>query len=82
MTYVRLVMFTVEPRMRSTIENIVVNEMIPQIITGGIPRLTMESKEDAEGAKEALLPILERKISGIAKGQPVTKLYEMYEPKA
>ena len=97
MTYVWLVMFTVEPGMQATVESIVVNEMIPRIKarkgfkdihfmgdeeTGEYCEIIhWESKEDAEAAKEALLPILEQKIGGIAKGRPVTKLYEMYEPR-
>jgi heme-degrading monooxygenase HmoA len=40
-----------------------------------------ETKEDAEVAKEALLPILQSKLTGIAKSPPTIRLFEVIEPK-
>ena len=41
-----------------------------------------ETKEDAEAGKEALFPILQSKLAGIAKGPPTLKLFEVIEHKA
>jgi hypothetical protein len=40
-----------------------------------------ESREDAEAAKEALFPILQNALTGIAKDPPTIRLFEAYEPK-
>ena len=40
-----------------------------------------ETKEDGEAAKEVLFPILQSKLTGIVKGLPTLKLFEVIEPK-
>jgi len=39
-----------------------------------------ESKEDAEAAGTVLRPKMEQALSGIAKGPPTVRLFEVYEP--
>ncbi len=39
-----------------------------------------ETKEDGEAAFQVIFPQLQQMLSGIAKGQPKTGLYEVYEP--
>ena len=96
MIYARLSTFNLGPGMRLTAEK-VISEMAPQIKarkgfkdiyfigdeeSGEYGAFILwESKGDAEAAKEAMLPILQSKISGIAKGPPVLKLFEVYTPK-
>jgi heme-degrading monooxygenase HmoA len=96
MAYARLSTFVLGPGMRATGEKIT-GEMAPQIkgrkgfkdvyfigddATGEYGAFILwETKEDAESAKEVLLPIVQSKISGIAKGPPVVKLFEVYTPK-
>ena len=41
-----------------------------------------ESKEDIEAAAAALDPRLNEALSGIVKGPPIFRLFEVYEPKA
>ncbi len=41
-----------------------------------------ETKEDAEAGKEALFPVLQNALSGVAKSPPTLKLFEVIEPKA
>ena len=36
-----------------------------------------ETRQDAEVAKEAIFPILQSKLAGIAKGPPTLKLFEV-----
>ncbi len=94
--YARLVLFTLGPGMRSTAEK-VVNEMSPRVkAQKGFKNVNFlgddeageygafvlwETKEDAEAGKEALFPVLQNALSGIAKGPPTLKLFEVYEPK-
>jgi heme-degrading monooxygenase HmoA len=93
--YARLVTFNLGPGMRSKAEQIA-DEMIPVAkgkkglkdvhfladVEGEEygALLLWETREDAEAGKEALFPILQGKLSGIAKGPPSLKLYEVYEP--
>ncbi len=95
--YARLVLFTLGPGMRSTTEEIA-DEMIPKVkVRKGFKSVTFlgddeageygafvlwETKEDAEAGKEALFPILQNALSGIAKSPPSLKLFEVIEPKA
>jgi hypothetical protein len=41
-----------------------------------------ESKEEVEAAGEVLGPQIEQALSGIVKGPPTRRLFEVYEPKA
>jgi len=41
-----------------------------------------ESREDAEAEAEAVRPQFEQAVSGIAKGPPTRRFFEVYEPKA
>ena len=95
--YARLSLFTLGPGMRAKAEEIV-SEMIPKVKaqkgfksvnylgddeTGEYGAFILwETKEDAEAGKEALFPILQSKLAGIAKGPPTLKLFEVIEPKA
>ncbi len=94
--YARLVLFTLGPGMRSTAEKIV-DEINPKVKarkgfksinylgddeTGEYGAFILwETKEDAEAGKEALFPILQSKLTGIAKSPPTIKMFEVYEPK-
>ncbi len=94
--YARLVLFTLGPGMRSTAEKIV-EEMSPRVkARNGFNSVSFlgddevgeygafvlwETREDAEAGKEALLPILQNALSGIAKGPPTLKLFEVIKPK-
>jgi heme-degrading monooxygenase HmoA len=40
-----------------------------------------ETEGDAEAGKAALFPVLQNALSGIAKGPPTLKLFEVIEPK-
>ena len=96
--YARLVLFTLGPEMCSTAEKIIIDAMNPKIKDRkGFKNLNFlgddeageygafilwETKEDAESAKEALFPILQSKLTGIAKSPPTLKLFEAKEPKA
>ncbi len=95
--YARLTLFTLGPGMRSTAEKIIA-EMNPKVkARKGFKSINFlgddeageygafilwETKEDAEAAKEALFPILQSRLTGIAKGPPTLKLFEVIEPKA
>ncbi len=94
--YARLTLFTLGPGMRSKAEEIA-GEMIPKVKaqkgfksinflgeneTGEYGAFILwETKEDGEAAKEALFPILQSKLTGIAKGPPTLKLFEVFELK-
>jgi len=95
--YARLVMFTLGPGMRSTAEKLADQfasahktlkgfksaTFIGDDTVGEYGALTLwESKEDAEAAGTALGPKLEQALSGIVKGPPTRRLFEVYEPKA
>ena len=93
----RLTLFTLGPGTRSKAESLA-DEMIPKVKaqkgfkdisflsdaeTGEYGAFVLwESKEDAEAAKEALVPLLLSKIGGMVKSPPSIKLFEVYEPKA
>ena len=95
--YARLVLFTLGPGMRSTAEEIA-DEMGPKVkARKGFKSVNFlsddeageygafilwETKQDAEDAKEALFPILQSKLTGIVKGPPTRKTFEVMEPKA
>ncbi len=95
--YARLVLFTLGSGMRSTAQEIA-KEMFPKVSARkGLKSVNFlgddeageygafmlwETKEDAEAAKEALFPVLQGLVSGIAKSPPTLKLFEVIEPKA
>ena len=95
--YARLVILTLGPGMRSTAEKLA-DQFAPVLRTlKGFKGVTFladdaageyasfsiwESKEDAEAAIAATAPQLEQALSGIAKGPPTRRLFEVYEPKA
>ena len=90
--YARLTLFTIGPGMQAKAEEIAA-EMIPQVETHkGFKSINFladdeageygafilwDTKEDGEAAKEALLPVLQSKLAGIAKGPPTVKLFEV-----
>ena len=96
MSYARLILFTLGPGTRSTGEAIA-DEMFPKVKaqkgfkdisflldaeTGEYGAVVLwESKENAEAAKEALIPVLLSKIGDMVKSPPSIKLFEVYEPK-
>ena len=95
--YARLVLFSLGSGMRSKAEEIM-EEMSPRAkARKGFKSanflsneadgeygvfILWDTKQDAEDAKEALLPILQSKLTGVAKNPPSLKLFEVYQPKA
>ncbi len=91
-----MTLFALGPGMRSKVEEIA-SEMIPKVKaqkgfksinflgddeTGEYGAYILwETKEDGEAGKEALFPILQSKLTGIAKGPPTLKLFEVFELK-
>ncbi len=95
--YARLVLFTLGPGMRSTAEKVADEMNLKVKARKGFKSVNFlgddeageygafvlwETKEDAEAGKEALLPVLQNILSGIAKGPPTLKLFEVYEPQS
>ena len=95
--YARLVMFTLGPGMRKESDKLADQfasahknmkgfkgaTFIGDESIGEYGALTIwESKEDAEASSAALRPKLEQALSGIAKGPPTSRLFEVYEPKS
>ncbi len=93
--YARLVLFTLGPGMRSKAEEITSEMNLKVKARKGFKNVNFlgddeageygafvlwETKEDAEAGKEALFPILQSKLAGIAKGLPTLKLFEVLEP--
>ena len=97
MSYARLILFTLGPGTRSTAEALA-DEMIPTVKaqkgfkdisflvdaeTGEYGAFILwDSQENADAAKEALVPVLLSKIGSMVKSPPSIKLFEVYEPKA
>ncbi len=94
--YARLVLFTLGPGMRSTAEKVADEMSLKVKARKGFKNVNFlgddeageygafvlwETKEDAEAGKEALFPVLQSILSGIAKGPPTLKLFEVIEPK-
>ena len=95
--YAQLVMLHLGPGMSSTAEKMV-EQLTPVFeAQKGFIKVTFfadeaegdygswslwESKEDAEAEAEAVRPQLEQALSGIAKGPPTRRFFEVYEPKA
>ncbi len=95
--YAQLVMLSLGPGTRSTAEKLA-DQFAPALRSlKGFKRVTFlgdetvgeygslslwESKEDAEAAGAVMGPQLEQAVSGIAKGPPTRRLFEVYEPKA
>jgi len=95
--YANLLMFTLEPGMRSTAEKLA-DQFAPVVrAQKGFKSITFlsnetvgeygslslyESKEDAEAAAAAIGPRVEQALSGIVKGPPTRRRFEVYEPKA
>ena len=94
--YALLLLFPLGPGMRSTAEKLG-NQFSPvhraakgfktetflvDDTTGEYRSLTLwESKEDIEAFRKASAPYLQKALSGMAKGPPSTRLFEVYEPK-
>ena len=94
--YAQLVMLTLEPGMRSTGEKLA-DQFAPALrslkgfksvtffgdeMVGEYASLSLwESKEDAESASAVIGPKLEQAVSGVIKGQPIRRFFEVYEPK-
>ncbi len=95
--YARLTLFTLGPGMRSTAEKLQV-EILPVFkaqkgfkgitflgddATGEYGGFSLwESKEDAEATLAAINPKTRESLRGVVKGEPSTRLFEVYEPKA
>ena len=95
--YAQLSMLTLGPGMRSTAEKLA-DQFAPALrALKGFKRVTFlgdetvgeyaslsvwESKEDAEAAGAVIGPQLEQAVSGIVKGPPTRRFFEVYEPKA
>jgi len=95
--YAQWVMFTLGPGTRSTAEKLA-DQFAPVLRTlkgfksvtfigddsvGEYASLSLwESKEDAEAAAAATGPRLEEALSGIVKGPPTRRLFEVYELEA
>ena len=93
--YAQLVILHLGPGMRSTAEKIA-DQLTPVLKTlKGFKSATFmgddttseygclslwESKEDAEAASTVIRPQMEQALSGIAKGPPTVRLFEVYEP--
>ncbi len=94
MSYARLTLFTLGPGQRSKAEALA-KEMLPLVkAQPGNEGATFlmdeengeygafilfDTKEHADAAKEAMLPIVMSKIGDIMKGPPSLKLFEVYE---
>ncbi len=92
-----LVMLTLGPGTRSTGEKLA-DQFAPALKTlKGFKRVTFlgdeavgdygslslwESREDVEAAAAVIGTQLEQAVSGIAKGPPTRRFFEVYEPKA
>ncbi len=95
--YASLSVLTLGPGMRSTAEKLA-DQFAPALrVLKGFKRVTFlgdetvgeyaslsvwESKEDAEAAAAVIGPQLEQAVSGIVKGPPTRRFFEVYEPKA
>jgi heme-degrading monooxygenase HmoA len=94
--YAQLLMLTIGPGMRSTGGGLA-DQVAPalksqkgfisviffgDVEVGEYCSLSIwESKEDAEAAAAAMGPKLDQAVSGIVKGEPIRRFYEVYEPK-
>ena len=94
--YAQLVMFTLGPGMRAEAEKNAdkfhlahknlkgFNNAIflGDDSVGDYGSLTIwETPEDLQAAKDILRPKLQEALSGIAKGEPTVRVFEVYEPK-
>ena len=94
--YAQLVMFTLGPGMRSTADKLADQfasahktlkgfksaTFIGDDTVGDYGALTLwETPEDLQAASNILRPKLQRALSGIAKGEPTVRVFEVYEPK-
>jgi len=94
--YALLLLFALGPGMRSTAEKLgdqfapahraakgfKTETFLVDDTAGEYGSLTLwESKEDIEAFRKAAGPQLAKALSGIAKGPPSTRLFEVYEPK-
>jgi len=94
--YAQLFMFTLGPGMRSTAEKIADQFASKHETLKGFKSVTYigdeavgeygslslwDSKEEVEAAGEVLGPQIEQALSGIVKGPPTRRLFEVYEPK-
>jgi len=94
--YAQLVMFTLGPGMRSTADKLAgqfasahktlkgfkSSTFIGDDTVGDYGALTLwETPEDLQAASNILRPKLQEALSGIAKGEPTVRVFEVYEPK-
>jgi len=94
--YAQLVMFTLGPGMRSTADKLAdqfasahktlkgfkSSTFIGDDTVGDYGALTLwETPEDLQAASNILRPKLKEALSGIAKGEPTVRVFEVYEPK-
>ena len=94
--YALFITFTLGPGMRSTAEKMAdqfalvhrtakgftSGTFLGDDAVGEYGSLTLwESKEDVDAFSEIARPQLEKALSGIAKGPPSRRVFEVYEPK-
>ena len=94
--YAQSVMFTLGPGMRSTADKLAdqfasahktlkgfkSSTFIGDDTVGDYGALTLwETPEDLQAASNILRPKLQEALSGIAKGEPTVRVFEVYEPK-
>ncbi len=94
--YARLLLFTLGPGNRSTVEKLAAQFAPVLKARKGFKSVTFfgddtageygafilwESREDAEAAREAVFPVFEKAVSGMLKGPPTHPLYEVIEVK-
>ena len=94
--YAQLVMFTIGPGMRAKAEQIADKFNLAHKNLKGFKNATFlgdhsigdyssvaiqETPEDLQAASNILRPKLQEALSGIAKGEPTVRVFEVYEPK-
>ena len=94
--YAQLVMFTIGPGMRAEAEQMADKFNLAHKNLKGFKNATFlgddsigdygaltiwETPEDLQAASNILRPKLQETLSGIAKGEPTVRVFEVYEPK-
>ncbi|MDD4877163.1 MAG: hypothetical protein PHQ86_08575 [Dehalococcoidales bacterium] len=94
--YAQLVMFTIGPGMRAESEQMADKFNLAHKNLKGFKNATFlgdhsigeyssltiwETLEDLQAASDILRPKLQEALSGIAKGAPTVRIFEVYEPK-
>ncbi len=95
--YAQLVIFTIGPGMRAEAEKMADEFAVAHKSLRGFKSVIYlgdeasgeygslsiwETSEDIKSAMDILHPNLEKALSGIAKGAPTVRVFEVYEPKA